>query len=652
MRSSQIRSVFVLVFIFSMLIFSPAGVAQGNEAKDIEFALVGRAAGAVRTVAVSGAHAYVGVGYKLLVFEVHDPVHPQLIAESPALAAQVEGIAVSGQYAYVAAGKAGLKIFNVATPSAPVLVGSLKTHGAAQDVTSVGSHAFIAAGAAGLRVIDVSNAAAPVEIGHYDNANYEILRVAVPNNRAYVTTRPSGLHILDVTHPTAPIEIGSLVLGGSAAGIDVHLPYAYIAAGAGGLRIVDVSNPQDPAEIGASTKQAPEDAYDVVVSNDYAYVADRTVSDGDEQHVPGGLRIVNISTPQNPLAIGKIKGSAWSVDVKRGHVYLADFDAERGDVASFDVIDVMNPAAAKRIASFSIPVRIDHPIVANNSTLYTIDNRLRQFDLTDPHQPRLGWSLALQGDTYFRGQLTGLALNGSLALVGGGTAGLHIVDLSDPASPHLITTVPVEAYDVATNRNLVFVSELYGGIRIVNVANPDNPRVVGTITGNWSVSDMQAIGDYFYVANYAYPAPSALLIYSIHDPRMPILLGSFDLKQESARHVEVAGQYAYLGVGTDNPSLMIINISTPSLPKKVGEFAVSPAYISDMTLSGSTIYLTLPAIPRGGLRAIDVSDPATPHLNGEYQMSRAFANAVTVLPGQAVALGSSEGLLVLEVATP
>jgi hypothetical protein len=71
-----------------------------------------------------------------------------------------------------------------------------------------------------------------------------------------------------------------------------------------------------------------------------------------------------------------------------------------------------------------------------------------------------------------------------------------------------------------------------------------------------------------------------------------------------------------------------------------------------MMLSGTAIYLTIPAIPGGGLRAIDVSDPANPHLNGEYQMSQAFANAVTVLPCEAVALGGSEGLLVLEPATP
>jgi hypothetical protein len=467
-----------------------------------------------------------------------------------------------------------------------------------------------------------------------------------------VTTHPSGLRILDVTDPAAPVEVGRLALPGNAQGIALGLHHAYIAAGAAGLRIVNISEPRRPAEVAASIKHNPEDAYDVVVSEDYAYVADRAVSNGEERILPGGLRIVNIRTPRRPVAMGKVKGSAWSVDVTHGYVYVADFDEESGDTSSFDIVNIFSPAAPKRIASFSIPPRIDSRIVAKDGALYTIDDRLRQFDLTDPHEPQLGWSLPLPTDTYFAGELTGLALRESLAFVGGGTAGLHLVDLADPAFPHLITTLPGEAYDIATIGKLVFVSKLYGGIRIVDVSNPSKPGVVGAIKGKWSVSDMQAVGDYLYVANYAYPDSSALLIYDIHDPARPVLTSSFDVGQEEPGHVEVAGHYAYLGIGTIDPLLMIVDISTPSKPKKVSELAVSPAHISDMRLSGTTLYLTLPAIPGGGLRAIDVSDPANPRLKGEYQMSQAFANAVAVLPDDVVALGSSEGLLVLEPATP
>ena len=79
---------------------------------------------------------------------------------------------------------------------------------------------------------------------------------------------------------------------------------------------------------------------------------------------------------------------------------------------------------------------------------------------------------------------------------------------------------------------------------------------------------------------------------------------------------------------------------------------MSPSHISDMTLAGTTLYLTLPAIPGGGLRAIDVSDPLNPRWSGEYQMLQAFAEVVAVLPNDVVAVGSSEGLLVLEPVVP
>jgi len=66
-----------------------------------------------------------------------------------------------------------------------------------------------------------------------------------------------------------------------------------------------------------------------------------------------------------------------------------------------------------------------------------------------------------------------------------------------------------------------------------------------------------------------------------------------------------------------------------------------PAYFYDMTRSGSHILVTLPFIPGGGLRSIDVSNPGQPRVDGQYVMSAAFATAVAVLPGRIVALGSS-----------
>jgi hypothetical protein len=643
------RCVKTIVFILlaaSLGLSVPRSISAESPG-DIRFTLTGRAAGPVRSVAVQGRYAYVGVGYTLFVFDVA-PRRPRLVSESPALPSPVESIAVTGHYAYIVAGEAGLFVYDITAPSAPFLAGSSATPGLAQDVDVVGNYAYVSAGTAGLRVVDVSDATSPVEVGFHDGG-FESLHLDVEGTYAYVTTSPSGLRVINVADPATPVEIGATALDGSARGIAVRQQHAYVAAGSAGLRVVDISDPRQPHEVGSSTKQVPENAYDVALAGRRAYVADRTVSDFDEEFFRGGLRVVDVSSPARPIHLGALRGDVSSVTVQRGRAYVAQF----GDVDSFDVVSVENPASPERIATYSIPPEIGTPLVASGAMLYTADDRLRQFDLSDPARPRLTWRLELPTDTYFKGQLTALVIDGTYAYVGGGTSGLHVVDLTDPARPRRSTTLAGEAYEVAVRGNLAFVSELYDGIRIVDITNPRNPRVVGRITGEWSTQDIQAVGDYLYVANYAYPEDSALLIYDVRNPAVPVLTGSYSTGDGSSKHVAIAGNYVYLTIDTiDETLLSVVDVSDPTAPRSVAALAATPNPVSDIALADSLIYLTIPAIPGGGVRVVDISDPVQPYIRGEYSTPGEFATSIALLPGKVVALGSSEGLIVLRETVP
>jgi hypothetical protein len=158
---------------------------------------------------------------------------------------------------------------------------------------------------------------------------------------------------------------------------------------------------------------------------------------------------------------------------------------------------------------------------------------------------------------------------------------------------------------------------------------------------------MQVVGEHLYVANYAYPQPSELLIYDIREPADPVLVGSFGTGFKSPREVEVSGDYAYLGVGSSSGILMVVDVSDPASPEEVSELEL-PVHFSDMAYAAGHILVTLPALPGGGLRTIDVTDPLNPRIDGEYVLSSTFANAVAVLPGGIVALATSDGLNVLQ----
>jgi hypothetical protein len=74
--------------------------------------------------------------------------------------------------------------------------------------------------------------------------------------------------------------------------VAVQGQYAYVALGEGGLVIVDVSDPANPVRVGGVDTSGS--AYGVTVSGNYAYVAD-----GD-----AGLQMIDVSNPANPLRVG------------------------------------------------------------------------------------------------------------------------------------------------------------------------------------------------------------------------------------------------------------------------------------------------------------------------------------------------------------
>ena len=78
----------------------------------------------------------------------------------------------------------------------------------------------------------------------------------------------------------------------------------------------------------------------------------------------------------------------------------------------------------------------------------------------------------------------------------------------------------------------------------------------------------------------------------------------------STEAVAVQGNYAYLGVG---PRLMVLNVSDPANPRKVGQTAVLPDLVQDVYATGNYAY-----VADGDLRVIDVSIPAAPAEVGFY----------------------------------
>jgi hypothetical protein len=108
-----------------------------------------------------------------------------------------------------------------------------------------------------------------------------------------------------------------------------------------GLRIIDVSNPASPSALGAFN--TPGLALDVVVVGNVAYVAD-----ADQ-----GLRIISVANPANPTQTGfyDTAGLAMAVAAAGKFVYLADLGVDLAALSfgsgTLRVLDVSKPSKIK-----------------------------------------------------------------------------------------------------------------------------------------------------------------------------------------------------------------------------------------------------------------------------------------------------------------
>jgi hypothetical protein len=207
----------------------------------------------------------------LVIFDISDPVQPQLIGELlPSNSGGGDSVKVVGQYAYLAAAQV-LFVVDISNPSQPIEVGQaagdmLEIAVQGDYVYSMGSRLF----SLGLQIFDVSTPSAPVLVSELviDASNASI---AVSGDLVFVGDSRAGIHIIDVSNRAQPVLVGVYEaerIGGVA--VEGDLVYA---AGADGLMIIDIADPTRPRLRGCHATSCPPGIQSLSLQNGYAYVS-------------------------------------------------------------------------------------------------------------------------------------------------------------------------------------------------------------------------------------------------------------------------------------------------------------------------------------------------------------------------------------------
>jgi hypothetical protein len=291
-----------------------------------------------QAVAVAGSHAYVLDRYAGLV--VLDASNPAQIAKVGTLPMAIEpesaAVRVAPPYAYIASGT-NVRVVNIASPTTPVLAGSLDLQAHSQrfigisDVVLANGMLFVAGGEAGTFLVNVANPANPTVVGSVA-AHYGSVGLGIQGATLFVGDHNGTMYAFDVSNPATPVALGSIGSPGGIRGLRVANGQAVLVGNYGHIVVVNVSNPLNPQIVGSLA--VPADAWrsvsNLALGNGVAYVST----------YDNGVRVVALANAGAPQEVGVINGTGYALagDVSGNRVYLVIGDG-------LSVVDVANPAA-------------------------------------------------------------------------------------------------------------------------------------------------------------------------------------------------------------------------------------------------------------------------------------------------------------------
>jgi len=466
-------------------------------------------------------------------------------------------------------------------------------------------------------------------VGHIGGATYA---VALQGNYAYIGEGPR-LTILDISNPASPTVLGkTLPLPDTVRRVAVAGSYAYVADYDGGLRVVDVSTPSNPMEVGFY--DTPGDAYGVAVAGDYAYVTGVS----GYPNWDGWLRVVDVSDPTNPTEVGACDtpDETGGVAVAGGYAYVTDWDG------GLRVVDVSTPSNPTEVGFYDTPgyagdvaVAGGYAYVVGRSGYPPYDGWLRVVDVSDPINPTEAGFYDTPGRAW------GVAIAGGYAYVADHYKGLRVVDVSDPTNPTEagFYDTPGYAQGVAIAGDYAYVADCYKGLRVADVSTPSNPTEVGFYETPGNALGVAVAGSYAYVAD----GKAGLRVVDVSTPTNPRQVGFYDTPG-SAYSVAVAGDYAY--VADYGRGLRVVDVSDQTNPTEVGA-CDTPGYAWGVAVAGGYAYV---ADGDAGLRVVDVASPANPTEVG-FHDTLWSARGVAVA-GDYAYVADGDGLRVVDISTP
>jgi hypothetical protein len=355
----------------------------------------------------------------------------------------------------------------------------------------------------------------------------------------------------------------------------------------------------------------------VQVQGSYAYLTSGGYSDGAFQvysllDLRNPVRVARLLTPGNPLSDVEILGT---------HAYV-------GGSQGFMVVDVADPFSP--VIRAIIPGACTDVAIAGVLAYVAGTTGLRVIDVSDASAPVQVGELAMPS-------LVALAVAGSHAYVGDWQGILSVVDVHDPTTPAVVSTLafPNGIMAITVAGHHAYVAGDSAGLYAVDISDPTHPELAGQ--GNVpSGRDVDVAGNIAF-----YTSDRGLYALDISDPGSP----SFPIMAQvnrSGTALALSGDHGILAGG----GLDVIQILPARTAEPVGTMA-TPGHAYGIAARSGLAYL---ACDDAGLQVADLTDPTHPHILGSAVTTSALQVALS--DHHAFVANSPAGMVVIDVADP
>ncbi len=256
----------------------------------------------------------------------------------------------------------------------------------------------------------------------------------------------------------------------------------------------------------------------------------------------------------------------------------------------------------------------------------------------------------------------GVALLGDHAFVAGGQAGLHVIDIADPAAPRLLRTldttkfaVSIETIRTFARRRLVDIALVVEGTEGVTTYDITDPANLYSFNQGTTAVD----GVSLFVVQPADPDRAATVYLAENwkglrifqtNPDYPGVLeynGVFSSTQGYAKGIAVRDGWAY--VADDEMGLCVLDVRELVLGSvRVVAWCDSPGNAMEVALEGDHAFV---ADGSRGLAVFGIDGGETPRLVASLNLS-GFNRAIAVRDGLAVLAAAAGGVHFVDVSRP